>query len=328
MSAAAGEALLRARALTVARGAIPVVRGVDLELRAGEITALLGPNGAGKSTLLEALAGLLPSSGELRRAGRVALALQAPDLARRTVLANVELALAWWGVPRARRRERAEQALEAMRAGHLRDRPSRALSGGERRRVHLARAVAVRPDVLLLDEPFAGLDAASRAGLLDDTGAALRAWASTTLVVVHDRAEAWSLADRLLIMIDGRIVADGTPRTMFAEPPSVEVARFLGFDGTLRGDRDELLLTRPQHVVIDPQAEMRATVVRAIPIEDGLRLELEHDRGRIYANAPLPGPEVGSDIGIRVTGGATFPAGASGGQDAEVPSDPPHPVRP
>ncbi|MGB0093361.1 MAG: ATP-binding cassette domain-containing protein, partial [Solirubrobacteraceae bacterium] len=216
-----------------------------------------------------------------------------------------------------------------MQASHLRDRPAAALSGGERRRVHLARAVSVRPDILLLDEPFAGLDAATRATLLDDTGAALRAWASTTLVVVHDRAEAWALADRLLVLIDGRLVADGRPRDLFTHPPSVEVARFLGFDGMLTREDGELLMTRPQHVVLDPASGLRARVTRAIPVEDGLRLELELDRGRVFALAPLPGAAVGELVGIRLTGGARFAAEPErNDHETAVPEEPPHSVMP
>jgi ABC-type sulfate/molybdate transport systems ATPase subunit len=182
---------------------------------------------------------------------------------------------------------------------------------------------------MLLDEPFAGLDAATRATLLDDTGAALRAWAATTLVVVHDRAEAWALADRLLVMIDGRLVADGSPRELLSRPPSVEVARFLGFDGTLADEDGQLLLTRTQHVVLDPASELRARVGRAIPVEDGVRLELELERGRVYALAPLPGAAAGDLVGIRLTGGARFSTSANVlAQDAAVPSDPPHSVMP
>ena len=323
MSESGGGALLRARGLRVARGAREVVHGISFELRAGEVTALLGPNGAGKSTLLDALAGLLPHiAGELQQSGRVALALQSPDLARRSVQANIELALSWWGVPRSERRRRADEALEAMHAGHLRDRPAGSLSGGERRRVHLARAVSVRPGILLLDEPFAGLDAATRASLLDDAGAALREWAAATLVVVHDRAEAWALADRLLVLIDGRLAADGPPRELFERPSSAEVARFLGFDGMLSGPGAEILLTRTQHVVLDPASELRARVARAIPVQDGLRLQLELDHGRLYALAPFPGPATGDTVGVRLTGGARFSADPSvADHDAAVPGD-------
>jgi ABC-type sugar transport system ATPase subunit len=320
-------ALLRARALTVERDRTEVIHGIDLDLREREVTALLGPNGAGKSTLLAALAGLLPYGGELEVDGRVALAMQAPDLARRSVAANVELALGWWGVPRGERRRRATEALAAMQAAHLRDRAATTLSGGERRRVHLARAVAVRPDILLLDEPFAGLDAATRATLLDDTGAALRAFAAAALIVVHDRAEAWALADRLIVLIDGRVAADGAPRELFAQPPTIAVARFLGFDGWVTRPDGRVLLTRPHHVVIDPDSEILARVARAIPVEDGLRLELELEQGagRVFTLAPLPGAAVGELVGLRLTGGARFTAD---GQDAEVPSDPPHSVMP
>jgi ABC-type Fe3+/spermidine/putrescine transport system ATPase subunit len=188
--------------------------------------------------------------------------------------------------------------------------------------------VSVRPDILLLDEPFAGLDTATRATLLDDTGAALREWASTTLVVVHDRAEAWALADRLLVLIDGRLAADGPPRELLTHPPNVEVARFLGFDGMVAGEAGELLLTRTQHVVLDSSCEFQARVVRSIPVEDGLRLELETDRGRVYALAPLPGPAPGDRVGIRLTGGSRFPGSVIVAQDTAVPSDPPHPVIP
>jgi ABC-type nitrate/sulfonate/bicarbonate transport system ATPase subunit len=138
------DPVLRARDVAVARAGTEVVRGVDLDLHAGEVVVVIGPNGAGKSTLLVALAGLLPAArGSIDRRGRVAAALQAPALANRTARANVEAALQWWGVPRRERTERALAALQAIGARGLADRPSRALSGGEARRVHLARALAL-----------------------------------------------------------------------------------------------------------------------------------------------------------------------------------------
>ena len=308
MSAGIAEhVLLRCEQLSVRRGRREVVHEVTAELRAGEIVALLGPNGAGKSTLLDALAGALPvADGRIERHGRVAVSLQSPDLARRTVIANVMLALAWWGVPRGERRSRAREALRAMGAEHLAGRPAAALSGGERRRVHLARAIAVRPDVMLLDEPFAGLDAEVRASLLEDALSALRSQTRATLVVVHDRAEAWALADRLLILIEGRLVASGPPRELLEQPPTVEVARFLGFDGQL-DDGGETLLTRPVHVLLDPSGPLEARVTRLIPVEDGARLELQLDRGRLYALAPLPTPGLGESVRVRIEGGVRFP---------------------
>jgi len=309
-AAPANQVLLRCQNVSVRRGEREVVRDVSLALRTGELVGLLGPNGAGKSTLLDALGGaVVPAQGRIERDGRVAIALQSPDLARRTVLANVTLALAWWGVPRPQRADRALQALATMGAEHLAPRAARTLSGGERRRVHIARALAVRPDILLLDEPFAGLDAETRATLLQDAASALRSRARATLVVVHDRAEAWALADRLLILIAGELVAEGPPRELLEHPPSQLVARFLGFDGMLT-DAGETLLTRPPHVILDPAGPLRARVTRAVALEDGARLELELEHGRLYTVAPLPAPRPGDTVRVRVQGGVRFPLAA------------------
>jgi ABC-type sulfate/molybdate transport systems ATPase subunit len=270
--------------------------------------ALLGPNGAGKSTLLDALSGALaPTAGSIERHGSVAVALQSAEMARRSVLANLTVALGWWGVPRAQRAPRAREALAAIGAEHLAQRAATALSGGERRRVHLARVLAVRPDVLLLDEPFAGLDPEVRASLLQDAQRALRSPTRATLVVVHDRGEAWALADRLLILIEGRIVADGPPATLLSAPPSALVARFLGYDGELR-DGDALLLTRTAHVALDSDGPESATVTRVVPLQDGVRLELTLPHGRLYTVAQLPAPRVGDTVRVRVGGGVRFPA--------------------
>jgi ABC-type multidrug transport system ATPase subunit len=318
MTEAESRVLLRCQNVSVRRGERVVVRDVSLALRAGELVGLLGPNGAGKSTLLDALGGAVPPShGSIDRDGRVAIALQSPDLARRSVLANVTLALAWWGVPRPQRAERARQALATMGAEHLARRAAATLSGGERRRVHIARALAVRPDILLLDEPFAGLDAETRAHLLQDAVSVLRSRARATLVVVHDRAEAWALADRLLILIDGELVAAGPPRELLERPPSQLVARFLGFDGALQ-DGAETLVTRPPHVILDPAGSLQARVTQAVPLEDGARLELELEHGKLYTVAPLPAPRVGDTVRVRINGGARFPPSAAEGVLAPI----------
>jgi ABC-type sulfate/molybdate transport systems ATPase subunit len=193
-----------------------------------------------------------------------------------------------------------------MGAEQLAQRPAGTLSGGERRRVHIARAIAVQPDILMLDEPFAGLDAEARATLLEDAASALRSDTRATLVVVHDRAEAWALAQHLLILIDGQLVASGPPRELLEHPPNALVARFLGFDGRLT-DGAHTLLTRPPNVVLDPAGPFTARVTRAIPLEDGVRLELELENGRLYTVAPLPPPQPGDTVRIRIDGGARFP---------------------
>jgi ABC-type nitrate/sulfonate/bicarbonate transport system ATPase subunit len=299
--------VLRARGVAVARAGVEVVGGVDLDLRAGEVVVVIGPNGAGKSTLLAALAGLLPvARGTVERNGRVAAALQAPALANRTARANVEAALQWWGVPRRERGDRALAALQAIGARGLADRPSRALSGGEARRVHLARALALDADVLLLDEPFAGLDAPARAELLYDAASALRDARRATLVVVHDRAEAWALADRVVVLLDGAVAADGPPAAVFGRPPTPAVAAFVGFAGRLE-EPGTVRLLRPQDVALDDDGPLRARVTRLVPVEDGVRVELALEHGRLVALAPAPGPAPGAEVGVRLLGGVTFP---------------------
>ena len=304
------EPLLVARGLAAARAGTPVVHDVDVTLHRGDVLAVLGPNGAGKSTLLAALAGLIPpAGGTIDRHGRVAAALQAPALAGRTARANVEAALAWWGVPRRGRRERALAALRSMGALQLADRPAAGLSGGEARRVHLARALALEPDVLLLDEPFAGLDAPTRADLLDDATAALVDDRRATVIVVHDRAEAWALADRVLILLDGRPSAHGPVREVLEAPPTPEVAAFVGFSGTLTEADGTLRKLKPAHVTLDPTGDVAATVRRRIPIEDGARLELQLANGRLFAHAPLPGAQPGETVRLRLAGGVAYSSG-------------------
>jgi ABC-type sulfate/molybdate transport systems ATPase subunit len=199
-----------------------------------------------------------------------------------------------------------------MGAAHLAERPAGRLSGGEARRVHLARALAVEPDVLLLDEPFAGLDANARADLLYETAGELRSPERATLVVVHDRAEAWALADRVVVLLDGTAAASGSPREVFERPATPEVARFVGFSGRVL-DSEGVLLLRAADVALDPDGPLRGTVARAAPLEEGTRLEieLEDGAGRLVAIGPVPSPAPGETVRARVTGGVRFPGGGA-----------------
>ncbi|HVW80508.1 MAG TPA: ATP-binding cassette domain-containing protein [Mycobacteriales bacterium] len=298
--------LLQARGLCLARRRSEIVHDVDFAVREGEVVAILGPNGAGKSTLLAGLAGeLAPHMGTVTAHGRVALAHQNGALAARSARANVEVALAWWGVPAGERRARAMRALEQLSAADLAERQVATLSGGQRRRVHLARAVALNADLLLLDEPFTALDVSARDALLDDISGPVRTSARAVVLVVHDRAEAWGLADRVVVMMSGRLVADDTPHALLAAPPSPDVARFLGFSGELR-DGDELVLTRPAHVVVDPSGRYEGTVTRRVMQEDAIRLDVRCEQGRLQVVVPPPGPDVGSALRLAVVGGARF----------------------
>jgi tungstate transport system ATP-binding protein len=221
----------------------------DLAIRRGEVLAVVGPNGSGKSTLLRVL-GLLetPTAGEIRIDGRsvtpssalaerrrMATVFQQPHLTRASVADNVAIGLKFRGVDAHGIATRVGHSLERLGIGHLRDRPARELSGGEAQRVALARALVLEPELLLLDEPFSALDAVARATLIPDVAALLRAGCLTTVLVTHDRAEAQALADRVAVLLDGRIhQVDETARVFWA-PVSEEVARFVGVETLAEG---------------------------------------------------------------------------------------------
>ncbi len=234
----------------------------ELGVRTGEVLAVIGPNGSGKSTLLRVL-GLLQAldRGEVRYQGRVVTAaeglsvrrrmatvFQTPMLADTTVEANVALGLGFRGVPAAERAPRVRRWLERFGIGALGSRPARLLSGGEAQRVALARALVLEPEVLLLDEPFSGLDEPTRTALAPELAAVLRAERVTTVLVTHDRAEAQVLADRVGVLIGGRLhQVDETART-FQAPVSEAVARFVGVETIVSG---EVIATSQGVVVID-----------------------------------------------------------------------------
>lgn len=210
----------------------------------GETMALIGPNGAGKSTLLLTLALLLrPARGqvlfrgqsvapaaELQTRRRMSLVLQDPLLLHTSVYNNVASGLRFRGVPAEEIRRRVEPWFEQLGIAHLRGRPAHRLSGGEAQRVSLARALAVQPDVLLLDEPFSALDAPTRAHLLEDLRALLARTPVTTLFVTHDLDEALLLGDRVSVLIAGRLRQVGPPEQVFTAPTDPDVARFVGVE--------------------------------------------------------------------------------------------------
>ncbi len=218
-----------------------VVRGVDLTVEPGSLTALLGPSGCGKTTTLRLVAGLLEAdAGDVLFDGRsvlgvpaerrpVAMVFQKPLLfPHLTVGENVGFGLRMRRVPRRERTERVGRALELVRLSGLADRRVGEMSGGQEQRVALARALVTEPDVLLLDEPFSALDAGLRVEVRTLVRALQQELGVTTLFVTHDQEEAVSLADTVALMLDGRLAQHGPPRAFYDRPASLAVARFFG----------------------------------------------------------------------------------------------------
>ena len=218
----------------------------QLDLEAGERLAVLGPNGAGKTTLLRLLAGLeVPTSGRVEIDGepiagaaidvrrRVGYATQRSGLLSTSVIRNVELPLRWRRMERAARRAVALAALERLNVAGLADRKAASLSGGEAQRVSLARALAIDPRLLLLDEPAAGLDAEARRAFFDDLETALSDRATTVVHVSHQAGETLRLADRIAVLTNGTIRQLGEPAAVVQQPADGTVARLLGYENVL-----------------------------------------------------------------------------------------------
>jgi ABC-type sulfate/molybdate transport systems ATPase subunit len=250
------------RDLRVHAGGRELLSVPELHVTSGRTLAVLGPNGAGKSTLLRAL-GLFSShrvSGEILLDGRpatrslmreaTAAVLQRPILRRGTVAANVLSGLRFRGMSRREARVRAWPWIEALGLGPLAGRDARSLSIGEAQRVSITRALAVGPRVLLLDEPFTGLDSTTRADLLADLRAALTGQPTATILVTHDRQEALALAEDTALLIGGRIRQHGPTPGVLDHPDDADTARLLGFTNLLPPaltGRTHTLVARPEH---------------------------------------------------------------------------------
>ncbi|HWO99085.1 MAG TPA: ABC transporter ATP-binding protein [Methylococcus sp.] len=242
--------VLDIRDLKVARGGVGV--GVldlaEFFLDEGELVSLIGPNGCGKSSLLLSAMGLIERvSGRIVYRGRevgsalkvleyrrrIAMVFQEPLLFDTSVFQNVASGLKIRGLPPKIVKSRTMAALERFGLAHLADRQAGKLSGGEARRVSLARAFAIEPDVIFCDEPFANLDTPTRQVLSEDLEKVIRETGVSGVLVTHDPSEALRLSHRIVVMQEGRIVQSGTPAEVTSNPVNEFVASFVGMETLL-----------------------------------------------------------------------------------------------
>ena len=299
-----------------------------LTVPAGSATAILGPNGAGKSTLLRAL-GMLSRhqvTGEVlldgapltpaRSRASVAAVLQRPVLRRGTVIDNATDGLRFRGVDRRSARARVAPWLEALGVARLAGRDVRSLSGGEAQRVCLVRALAVEPRMLLLDEPFTGLDSATRVDLLADLRAALDQRSAATVLVTHHRGDAHALTDSTVLLVDGQVRNVGPTADALDHPVDADTARLLGFTNLLPpglSSRSGTLAARPEDCrIIDPDPErpvtdasvtLRGTLSRAVILGDVVRIDIDTPSGTLTCLQPVgtAPPPTGTTVTVHVT---------------------------
>ncbi len=235
-------------------GETAILKGVSFELRPGDVVALLGPSGSGKTTLLRAIAGLdHPDAGRIALGEEVlfdaAKGIAVPPDRRnlglvfqsyalwphRTVFENVAYGLKLRDVPPAERKERVAAVLSRIGLGGLAARHPHQLSGGQQQRVALARAIVYEPRVLLLDEPLSNLDAKLREEARAWLRSLIQALHISAVCVTHDQVEALAIADRVLLLDQGRIEQEGTPQEMYDRPATLFAAEFMGSNNRLSG---------------------------------------------------------------------------------------------
>ncbi len=283
----------------------------------GEVLAVIGPNGAGKSTLLHALAGLVDVEGTallgdvdllarpVRERG-VGLVFQGQLLfPHLSALDNVAFGRRSRGEPRSAAEAVAREWLERFGIADLAARRPRELSGGQAQRVAIARALATDPALLLLDEPFTGLDVSVQMALRIELGSHLRDFPGIALLVTHDAIDALTLADRVLVLDDGRVAQAGRPAEVAAEPRTPHVARLVGLN--LVDDGDELMAFSPDAVVVSldephgsSRLRWRGRVATVAPHGDAVRLLVHASPDLLADVTPAAATELGLAPGREV----------------------------
>jgi tungstate transport system ATP-binding protein len=242
--------ILSIKSFSVARGGVEVVNVDSLDIEKGTHLTLIGPNGAGKSSLLLAIAGLLkPSSGTILFSGKqvshngdmldyrrsTACIFQEALLFDTSVSANIASGLRFRRATRQDINEMVNLQAERFGVAHLLKRSARTLSGGEAQRVSLARAFAVMPDIIFMDEPFSALDKPTKEVLIDDFGKVLKETGATAVMVTHDQDEALRLSTEIAVMDKGRIIQKGAPVDVMNHPENEFIASFMGMETLIEG---------------------------------------------------------------------------------------------
>jgi ABC-type Fe3+/spermidine/putrescine transport system ATPase subunit len=320
----------------------PVLRGIDLKIAEGEILCLLGPSGCGKTTLLRVIAGLEQAEdGTVLVDGRSirevpvnqrGFGLMFQDFAlfpHMTVAENVAFGLEMQDRPASERLQRVREVLKLVNLDGFEGRDIARLSGGERQRVALARSLAPRPRLLMLDEPLGSLDAALREQLVVELRAIIKQVGLTAIHVTHDQREAYAIADRIALMNQGRIEQLDTPAAVYQRPATAFAARFLGLHNLVRVEQwadgyaqtvlgsvplaapADWLLLHPDHLTVgvavgSPQVEGQVSEVTFLG--EAYRLKIRHGSGlELQLRIPVATTPPALDQTVTIAAGMVLP---------------------
>jgi putative spermidine/putrescine transport system ATP-binding protein len=320
------------RGLNKSFGDVTAVSDLDLDIPQGEFFSMLGPSGSGKTTVLRIIAGF-----ESATSGRVLLeGTDVTELApfdrdvntvfqdyalfpHMTIQLNVEYGLRARKIPKPERAKLAAEAIESVKLTHLADRLPHQLSGGQRQRIALARALVLRPKVLLLDEPLGALDKQLREEMQVELKRIQREAGITFIFVTHDQEEAMRMSDRIAVFNAGRIEQIGSPREVYESPSSAFVASFLGVSNLISGSSakelfgsEQMVNVRPERIKLSSEKSrisageigIKATITDVAYTGANTLYVLESEAGlRLIAtrlNEELPGQDLGLEAGDRV----------------------------
>jgi len=332
--------LLEIKNLSLSYGNQAVLTDLNLEAEHGQLTAVLGASGAGKSTLLRLIAGFeAPTSGEIYIDSKLVSSsseVLAPEkrgvgivpqdsalFSHLTVSQNIG-----FGLPKGSD-VRVKELLELVGLSEFANRKPASLSGGQAQRVSLARALAPRPKLILLDEPFSALDAELRARLREDVKAVLKAENASAILVTHDQEEALSLADKVAVMREGRVIQAGSPTEIYNEPVDLGIATFLGdsilVDGKVEGGKvvtdlgklsalnsitdgqTGVVAIRSENFYLQPNPSGDSEVIGRVFFGHDAVVEVQTPKLKIRARSNGPfAPEVGMRVTVWVRGAVNF----------------------